>query len=115
VLLPQPLDRGEQLRALLPLEERRLRRRGRVAGAALLGQAQLEARAAAGRAAAVARLVGDDLEQPRSQRRTLAEAPERAVRLDEGVLNRLLGVGGRSRDDIRGAEGDPWYWRTRRS
>ena len=76
-------------------------------GGALLGQVQLEPRAARRRAPAVARLVGDDREQPRAQRRVLAEAAERAVRLHEGVLHGLLGVGGRASDDVCGAEGDP--------
>src|SRR5829696_8513641 len=67
---------------------------------------ELEPRAPSQRAPPVARLVGDDRQQPGAERRTLAEAAARAVRLDEGVLHDLLGVGGRARDDVCGAEGD---------
>ena len=69
-------------------------------------RAQREVRAPAGRAAAVARLVGDDLQQPGPERRARAEAAERAPRLDEAVLRGLLGVGGVAGDHVGRAEGD---------
>src|SRR5262249_19099176 len=73
----------------------------------LLGRrAQREARPAAGGAAPVARLVGDDAQQPRPEGRALAKAAERAPRLHETVLRRVLGVARVARDQVGGAEGD---------
>ena len=73
---------------------------------ALLGHAQSEPLAASGRPQAVARLVGDDRQQPGPQRRALAEASQRAVCLDEGVLRSLLGVRRGAGDHPRGPERD---------
>ena len=106
VVLGQSGHRRQQLVAPLEVEERRLRRRDRATRAALLGHAQDESLAAARGAHAVARLVCDDREQPRPQRRALAKAAESAVRLDESVLGRLLGVGRGARDYPRSPEGD---------
>src|SRR6185503_16171720 len=58
-----------------------------------------------GGAAAVARLVRHDLQQPRSERRARAEAAERAVGLHEPVLCALLRVCGRARDQVCRPEG----------
>src|SRR5262249_61818267 len=60
-------------------------------------------RAAPRRAAAVARLVRDDAEQPRLERRTCAEAAERAPRLDEPFLRRILGFARAAGDQKRSA------------
>ena len=69
VVLAQPAERGEQRGAALAREERRLRGGGRLPGGALLARgAERERRPPAGRPAAVARLVGDDRQQPRPQR-----------------------------------------------
>ena len=102
----QPLDRREELPAPLGAQERRLGRRDRVVRAALLGHAQHKSRAAARGPHAVPRLVGDDRQKPGPERRPVAEARQRAVRLDEGVLRGLLRVGVGSRYDPRGPERD---------
>src|SRR6185436_5598999 len=62
--------------------------------------------AASRRAPAVARLVGDDLQEPGPERSARAEASERAPGLDEPVLRSLFGVGGVACDHVRRAKGD---------
>jgi hypothetical protein len=90
----------------LGVQERRLGGRDRIPRAALLGGAQHEPLAPPSGRAPVARLVGDDLQDPRAKGGARAEPPERGVGLQEGVLSRLLGVGGRPRDEPGRAEGD---------
>ena len=70
------------------------------------GGAQREPLAPGAGGAAVVRLVGHDAQQPGPERRAVAEAPERAVRLDERLLGGVLGVGGGSGDHVGGAVGD---------
>ena len=60
--------------------------------------------AAAGRAAAVPRLVRDDAQKPRAERLVDAEASERAPGLDEGVLDGVLGVRSIAGDDVSHSE-----------
>src|SRR5262245_49325860 len=103
MVLLEAVHGGEQLVAALGSEERRLGGRGRVPRGGLRGRAQRERLAATGAATTVARLVGDDLQQPRLERRSRAKAPERAIRLDEGVLSRLLGVGAVAGDEPGGS------------
>src|SRR5262249_2586385 len=57
-------------------------------------------------AAPVVRLVRDDAEEPGPERRAVAEAAERAVRVHERVLRRFLGVGRVAGEGVGGAEGD---------
>src|SRR5581483_3831334 len=90
----QPADRGKELLAPLGAEELGLGGRGRVPRDNFAGRAYGEALAPCSRTPAVARLVAHDLEQPGPEGRTGAEAAERPVGLDEGVLCRLLRVGG---------------------
>ena len=89
-------------------QHERLRRGAPAARGALglLGRPQGQARAPAGGAAAVARLVGDDRQQPRPERRAGAEARQRAPRLHEALLRGLLGVGGRAARQAGDAKGD---------
>src|SRR4029079_5348504 len=79
---------------------------GRVPRGLLGRRAQREAGPAAGGAAPGARLVGDDAQQPRPEGRALAEAAERAPRLDETVLRCILRVARVAGDHVGGAEGD---------
>ena len=83
-----------------------LGRRGRAARGVFVRDPEREVLAPAGGAAAVPRLVDDDLEQPRPERRAAAKAAERREGLHERVLRRLLGVRGRARDEVRGPECD---------
>ena len=59
-----------------------------------------------GGAAAVASLVRDDLQEPGAHRLAGAETAERAPRLDEPVLGRVLGVGCVAGDDVGHSECD---------
>jgi hypothetical protein len=61
--------------------------------AGLVRGAQQRPRVALGGATAVARLVGDDLQQPRLKRRAGPEAAQGSVRLEQRVLNDVFGVG----------------------
>ena len=76
---------------------RAARRPGRRAGAqqrlGLLPHPPFPRRPPARRAVRVACLVGDDPQQPRAKRCTCAEAVEGGVRLDEGLLDDILGIG----------------------
>ena len=65
-----------------------------------------QALAPAGGAAAIARLVGDDREQPGAKRRAAAEARQRAPGLRQPDLSGVLGIGGVAGDQVCGAEGD---------
>ena len=87
------LERGEQRAPPVGSEGGFLGRGGRLARGNGRRREQGEPVAQAGRANAVARLVGDDLQEPRPQRLTRPEAPERAPRLDDPVLGGVLGVG----------------------
>jgi hypothetical protein len=60
--------------------------------------------ASPGRAAAVPRLVGDDLQEP-GAKRPRAEASDRPVSLEEGVLDGVLCLDARAGDEPGGAEG----------
>src|SRR6185437_10041097 len=62
--------------------------------------------AAARRAAAVPRLVGGNAEEPGPQRLARPEAAKRAPRLDERVLNGVLGVCSVACDHVRHSESD---------
>ena len=104
-MLRQPVECGDELLAPLGAEQGCLRGGGRLPGR-LLGGAERQRRAPAGRAAAVARLVRDDAQQPRLEGRPGPEPPERAVRLHERVLRRLLGVGGVPGEEIGGSQRD---------
>src|SRR5206468_4176564 len=106
VMLFETVHGGEQLLASLRAEECRLGGRGRVPRDDVPGRAQRDRLAAAAGATAIARLVRDDAQQPRLERRTGTEAPERAMRLHEAVLRSLLRVGGIAGDKPCGAKGD---------
>jgi hypothetical protein len=114
LLVAQGPEGGEQRVAPLGGESRRLGGWGRTPrGGAdrrrLGGRAQRvrQVGAPATGLAAVARLVGDDGEQPRPERRAVAEASEGVERLDEALLGGVLGLGGVAGDQVSGAEGDP--------
>ena len=79
---------------------------GSAAGGGLARGARGEVGAASGRAAAVARLVGDDAQQPGAQRALGVEARQRGVGLHERLLGGVLGVGGVAGHDVGGAEGE---------
>src|SRR5262249_52739653 len=66
----------------------------------LARRAQRERGPAPGRPAAVPSLVRDDRQQPRPQRRALPEPPERPPRLDEPVLDGVVGVGRAAGDEV---------------
>src|SRR5262249_42726460 len=106
VALGQGVQRRDQGLVPLRAEERRLGGRGRVPRGRAR-RAERELLPPAGRAPPVPRLVRDDPQQPRPERRAAPEAAERAVRLDEPVLRGLLGVGGVAGEQVGGAEGDP--------
>jgi hypothetical protein len=61
--------------------------------------------AAAGRAAAVTRFVGDDLEQPRPKGRLQPEARQRDVCLEQRILRDVFGFRRITSDHIRQVEG----------
>src|SRR4029453_8751023 len=69
--------------------------------------AQRETGSASRRPPLVPRFVRDDPEEPGTKRRSVAEPTEGAVRLDEAVLHRLLGVAAVTRGDERDTKRDP--------
>src|SRR5205085_6671882 len=69
-------------------------------------RAQREGSLAPRLAAAVAGSMDDDRQEPGPERRSTAEARERAPRLHEALLDRVLGIGCGARDEERGPEGD---------
>src|SRR5438094_3359999 len=87
------VDGGEQLGSPLAVEQRSLGGRGRVPRGLCSGGAEREARATARRAATVVRLVRDDPEEPRPERRSRTKPAERAPCFDEAVLRGVLGLG----------------------
>ena len=76
------------------------------AGAGRIERPQRQRRLTARATAPVARLVYDDCQQPRAERRALAKAWQCLPRLHESLLRRILGVGGRTRDEICRPERD---------
>ena len=106
VVLAQLLERGDQRCPLLGGDCPPLGRRSRVSRGKLVCGAQGEPLAPARGAAAVARLVRDDREQPRAKRRAAPEARQRAPGLRQADLGGVLGVGGVAGDQVRGAESD---------
>src|SRR5262249_38860501 len=103
LVVRQLVDRRKQRAARLEVGGGRLGGRGRVPRGLCGGGWEGKVRAAPRRAAAVARLVRDDAEQPRLERRTCAEAAERAPRLDEPFLRRILGFARAAGDQKRSA------------
>src|SRR5919204_757273 len=106
LILRQVVHCGEQRVTPFRVEQRRLGGRGRAPRGLLCGRAHGELRAATSGTATVARLVGDDLQHPGTERRACAKPPQRAPRLDEAVLCRVLGFGRTTGDEVRGAECD---------
>ena len=106
MLLGEPVHGVEQASPGLAAEQSRLGGRDRVPRAVCSGHAQREGIAPAGRTSAVVRLVRDDAQQPGPKRRAAAEAAERAIGLDEAVLDGLLGVGGAPAEQVGGAKGE---------
>src|SRR3954447_23172664 len=104
VAVAQSAERGAQGRVALGHHDYGLGGRRRDGARRVLRRAQLPARPPPRGTAPVARLVGDDPQQPRPPRRADPEAPEGAVRLDERVLRRLLGVRGAAGDHARRAK-----------
>src|SRR6266511_1684022 len=88
----------QQGAAALAGQRRRLGRRGRVSRGAGLGDPHRQVVLAAAGAPAVARLVGDDRQQPGPERRVRAEAVQRVPGLDQALLGGVLGVGGAAGD-----------------
>ena len=101
IALRQRCERLAQ--AVVPGADRLLR--GRLPGQ-LARRALGQALAAPAVAHAVARLVGDDREQPGAKLGALPEALERQPGADERLLRCFLGVGRRAGDEICGAESD---------
>src|SRR5262245_59172003 len=99
VVRAQLVECADERLAGLAVEDRRLGRWGRITRPAILEGPQGQAGATARRAASVARLVGDDPQQPGPERGAAAEPVERAVGLDERLLDRILGVAV-GRDDV---------------
>ena len=58
-----------------------------------------------GRPTSIACLVGHDAQDPRTERCALAEPRERGVRLEERILDGIVGIGLRA-DEVRGPHGD---------
>src|SRR5262245_14245791 len=106
VVLPQPVQRREQLPAPLCRDERGLGGRGRVPRGRVRRGAQHEPLPPPGRAAAVPGLVGDDAEQPGPEGGVGPEPAERAVSLDEPVLGGFLRIGLVPGDQVRSTECD---------
>src|SRR5437764_693216 len=96
------LERAEQAPALVGREHFCLGGRGRAPRDVFALGPQREGGAAPRRATAVARLVGDDAQEPRPERRAGAEATERAPRLEHAVLDGVLGLVARNevRDSV---------------
>src|SRR5438128_5592346 len=67
---------------------------------------QRELRPPTGGPAPVARLVRDDLQQPRAHGQLRLEASERPPRLDESLLRRVLGLGCVAGDEVSDSERD---------
>src|SRR5687768_327226 len=106
VVLAQALERGEKLGARLGGDCPPLGRRSRVPRGKLMGGAERQALASSLGAAAVARLVRDDREQPGAEGRAAAEARQRPPRLRQPDLGGVLGLGGVTGDEKCSAEGD---------
>ena len=83
-----------------------LRRWGHLADWTVLSGAQNQIDPATGRLSSVAGLVGDDLEQPGTKRRAGPKTSQRIVRLDEGILCNIVGLGGVAGDQVGGAKGN---------
>src|SRR5439155_19713288 len=93
LIVRQLVHHREQLGATLGVEDGRLGGRGRVPRGLCCGRTEREVSATTRGAAAVVRLVDDDSEQPRLERRPCTEAAERTPRLDEAFLRGVLGFG----------------------
>src|ERR671934_1022805 len=104
--LRQRVDGRDERLALLALEDCRLGGGGRLPRGALRARPQRQRVAARARAAAVASLVRDDLQQPRPQRLAGAEPVQRPVGLHERVLGSVLRLGRVPDDEVGDAEGD---------
>src|ERR671930_1464552 len=102
----QRVDGGEERLALLAREECRLGGGGRLPRGALRSRPQGQRVATRARAAAVASLVRDDLQEPGPERLAGTESVQRAVGLHERVLGSVLRLGGVSDDEVGDAEGD---------
>ena len=90
--------------APLVRESGRLGGRSRVPRDTFARSAEGERRATPGGASTITRFVGDDPQQPGPKRRAAADAPDRAPRLDESVLDGFVSVW--PRDHVRDSEGD---------
>src|SRR5258706_3091012 len=105
IVVAEGVDCRQQRRSRLAGEDRRLGRWGRIVRPAILGDPERETGPSAGRPPAIARLIGDDPQQPRPKRRLDPEARQGGVRLDEGVLDGVFGIAV-GRDDMRRSDGD---------
>src|SRR5438034_475279 len=86
------VDRADEPGPLFAVEDRRLGRWGRIARPAILGSPEGETRPPAGRAPSVPCFVGDDPQEPRPERGPITEPAERAIGLDERLLDGVLGI-----------------------
>src|SRR5712692_4211470 len=106
ILLTKSAECPEHEGTPLAREGRLLGRQGRVTRGAILRDAEIDRRSAAGRLPAVLGLVRDDPEQPWAEGRAGPEAPESEVRLGESILRGVLGFGRKPRDDIGRPRGE---------
>src|SRR5579872_738769 len=106
VVVVELVDETDQPPPLVRLHGRRLGGWGRIPLAEAFGQPKLQMVPATGRANAVARLVGDDPEQPRPRLCPGPEAVQGSVGLDEGVLGGILRLRGGAGDEVGRPEGE---------
>src|SRR6185369_292748 len=105
LLVTQATERRVELYTRLAGEDRRFRRRLRLVAWRRDASTERETGPPIRRAPAVACLVGDDAQQPRPDRRSGTEACQRAIRLDERILDSIGSIGLRG-DEICGAHGE---------
>src|SRR5436309_4763591 len=98
------VDRADEPGPLFAVEDRRLGRWGRIGRPAILGSPEGETRPPAGRAPSVPCFVGDDPQEPRPERGPITEPAERAIGLDERLLDGVLGIT-IGRDQVRRPHG----------
>src|SRR6266851_694374 len=103
VVVVEVVDESQEPLPLVRRQDRRLGGWGRIPRAEVLRQAKVQVLATSRRARAVARLVGDDAQQPRPGLRARAEGVQGPVGLEHALLRGVLRLGGGSGDDV----GDP--------
>src|SRR5712691_10380475 len=106
VVVAEVVDEGQEPLPLIRRQDRRLGGWGRIPRAEVLRQAKVQVLATSRRARAVASLIGDDAQQPRSGFGARAEGVQGPVGLEHAFLRGVLRLGGGSGDYVSDSERD---------